>query len=501
MKNKLFSGRKLRIALAALFLLAAGAAFSGFGMITAPLLQLQFAPALMRCFAAFSLGALLTVLGIALTAFLFGRFYCAFFCPLGILQDFFGWVSRRKGKTSADFRKTRLALAGMALGMLVFGWTTPFLLLDPYSNAGRMAGAFTAGGFLPLILIAALAIWKKRIYCTAVCPVGTVLGAFAEHGIFRLRMTEDCVKCGLCVKNCPSGCIDLKNGSIDNARCVRCMNCLSVCRTGGVKFSLFRNEAIHGKHSRSAISSSSSPAPLSSTGASTDASIGVAALPISTSSVSAAEPASPEKPQKREVEKVPVDLSRRAFLIDCACLLGGLAAGALLVKGGMAKLETFARRFRILPPGALNAERFASKCTSCQLCTANCPSGIIVSAPGGAGPVSLDLSRGFCRYDCRRCSELCPTGALLPLSLAQKQKTRIALARLNPRTCIVFQEGVQCGRCAAVCPTKAVTLRRTGAPRLTADLCIGCGACQSVCPAPGKAMTVHEIEQQTLLEA
>ena len=115
--------------------------------------------------------------------------------------------------------------------------------------------------------------------------------------------------------------------------------------------------------------------------------------------------------------------------------------------------------------------------------------------------MSLDLSRGFCRYDCRRCSELCPTGALLPLSLAQKQKTRIALARLNPRTCIVFQEGVQCGRCAAVCTTKAVTLRRTGAPRLTADLCIGCGACQSVCPAPGKAMTVHEIEQQTLLEA
>lgn len=487
MRNKRDLWRRFRIVLAALFLLGAGAAFSGFGWMAAPLLQLQFAPALMRCFAAFSLGALLTVLGIALTAFLFGRVYCAVFCPLGILQDFFGWVSRRKGGKTADFRKTRFVLAGIALGMLFSGWTAPFLLLDPYSNAGRMAGAFAAGGFLPLIVIAALAVWKKRIYCTALCPVGTVLGAIAEHGIFQLKMTEDCVKCGLCVKNCPPGCIDPEKGLLDNARCVRCMNCISVCRTGGVKFSLFRHEAIHGKRSRTKLSTSPSPSPLFSSSFS--------------SSSGAAEPVFPRTRTREAEEKVPVDRSRRAFLIDCACLLGGLAAGALLVKGGLAKLETFARRFRILPPGALNAERFASKCTSCQLCTVNCPSGIIVSAPGGAGPVSLDLSRGFCQYDCRRCSELCPTGALLPLSLAQKQKTRIALARLNPRTCIVFQEGVQCGRCAAVCPTKAVTLRRTGAPRLTENLCIGCGACQSVCPAPGKAMTVHEIEQQTLLEA
>ena len=30
--------------------------------------------------------------------------------------------------------------------------------------------------------------------------------------------------------------------------------------------------------------------------------------------------------------------------------------------------------------------------------------------------------------------------------------------------------------------------------------CIGCGACQEICPAPEKAMTIHEIEKQILLE-
>ena len=107
----------------------------------------------------------------------------------------------------------------------------------------------------------------------------------------------------------------------------------------------------------------------------------------------------------------------------------------------------------------------------------------------------------MCSSDLNRCSQVCPTGAIRPLTLAAKQKTKIAEARFNPRTCIVFQDGAKCGKCADACPVKAVTLRRTGAPRLNTQLCIGCGACQQVCPAPEKAMTVHEIEKQITLEA
>ena len=438
--------RLARIAAAALFMAAALAAFAGVSA-AAPLMRPQFAPALLRCAAAFSCGALATVLTIAVLTWLFGRFYCAAFCPLGILQDLAAWLSRRRSASERDLARLRYPVAGIACGMLAAGWTLPFLLLDPYSNFGRMAASgFALGGLVPLALILALAVWKKRLYCTSVCPVGTLLGVPARHALLKLRLTDSCVKCGACVKVCPSGCVDPRTGVLDNERCVRCMNCVSVCRFGGVKF------AFGGKAPR------------------------------------------------------PVDPGRREFLLRSGLLIAGAAAGFAAARGARAAktlcaADALKRRLRILPPGAGDLARFAAKCTACQLCTANCPAGIIVPAPGGDGPVELDPNRGACRYDCDNCSRLCPTGALLSLGLKKKQRTRIALAAFDPGKCLVFQEGAECGRCAKACPTGAVTLRKSGAPRFKGDKCIGCGACMAVCPAPEKAFRIDAVERQTELEA
>ncbi|MEA4863011.1 MAG: 4Fe-4S binding protein [Victivallaceae bacterium] len=430
----------LRIGAAALFFGAMSAAFAGTGGVLLRLPHLQVAPAILKCLAAFSLGALATVAVIGLVTLFFGRVYCAVWCPLGILQDAAGFLSRRRCRTMPNYAKTRYAVAGVAFGLLAAGWSAGFLLLDPYSNFGRIA-SFTFGGVMVLAIVAALAVWRRRIYCTAICPVGTLLGLIARFSVFKLAIGSQCVRCGKCATVCPAGCIDAFAGTIDNERCVRCMNCVAACPLGGIGIAK----------------------PFSAGG-------------------------------------VPVDASRRAFLLCGGALLTGLAAGAVVARTGMSKLAAFVGVGGILPPGAGNPDRFAAKCTACQICTANCPSGIIVPAPGGAGPVSVDLSRGACRYDCARCSQVCPTGALRPLSLEAKRRTRIAGAEFNPRHCIVFQESVPCGRCAGACPTGAVTLRKNGAPRpVNAALCIGCGACQAVCPAPVKAMTVHAIGEQVML--
>lgn len=435
--------RYWRIAAAAAVLLGMGLAFSGLARAVAVRLPgAQLGPALASCSAAFAWGSVLTVLTVAAVTFLLGRVYCAFFCPLGILQDIVGALSRRKGRPAPNARVLRYLIAGVSFGMVAAGWALPLLLLDPYSNFGRMAGSFTAGGMAALAAVAALAVWRKRIFCTSVCPVGTVLGLLAKRGVFRLTVAETCVRCNRCVQVCPAGCIDTASGRIDNERCVRCMNCRAVCGVGAIRFG---------------------------------------------------------RPERRPARAAG---GRRSFLTGAAALAAGAAAGVALAKAGLGRVAECARRLRVLPPGAGDPERFAAACTGCQLCTANCPAGIIVPAPGGVGPVSVDLSRGVCRYGCHRCSSVCPTGALRPLTLEAKRRTKIAEAKLNPRVCIVFQEGEPCGKCAAACPTGAITLRKSsGAPKLNAALCIGCGACQRVCPAsPEKAMTVHPIERQVTLE-
>lgn len=438
--------RRARIAGALVFALVFAAAFSGGSVPAARALRIEFVPALLRCAAAFSLGALATVLALALPAWLFGRFYCAALCPLGIWQDAVGRLSRRKSRPERNRPRLRYLIAGVSCGMLAGGWTLPFLLLDPYSNAGRIvAGGLTLGGVLPLVLITLLAVWKKRLFCTAICPAGTLLGLFARRGVLKLRLTEKCVKCGSCVKVCPAGCVDPASGTLDNERCVRCMNCLAACGVGGVEYT------------------ARGGAPV-----------------------------------------IPTDRGRREFLIDGGCFLAGLGAGFAVARLGLAvgaAVDSDTLGVPILPPGAADAARFKAKCTACQLCTANCPEKIIVPAPGGYGPVRLDLERGACRSDCDRCSAVCPTGALLPLGLERKRRTRIALAEFDPRKCLVFQEGEKCGKCAAACPTGAVTLRKSGAPRFKADKCIGCGACRAACPAPGKAFRVVAVRRQELLEA
>ncbi len=438
---------RIRLCIAALMLL--GFAFVFYGLLPQALAQLQVGPALLRTIATFSLVSLAILMLFVLFTLLFGRFYCSMCCPLGILQDIDWhtrspkWTPKAKAIRHPLAKVFRYGITGLVLGALISGTAVGFLLFDPYSNAGRIAHCSTLVGILLLLALIVVRIWRKRVFCQMVCPVGTLLGLLSKWSFFGLRISEDCLKCTKCAQACPMGCIDLEHRTIDSEACIRCMRCVSECP-------------------KQAIS----------------------------------------------IVKCPpraVDTSRRNFLLSTGALLAGIGVGAALVKVGKAHLTQWMRRLKILPPGAVNTERFASKCTGCQLCVAACPAGIIVPADAsltGAGTVTVDLSRGACAYDCTRCSEVCPTGAILPLTLLEKQKTKIAEAALNAKHCKVFQQDEACGLCAEACPTGAIRLRKTGAPyRLKAALCIGCGACQVVCPGANgaKAITLHEVEQQTTI--
>lgn len=113
----------------------------------------------------------------------------------------------------------------------------------------------------------------------------------------------------------------------------------------------------------------------------------------------------------------------------------------------------------------------------------------------------MDYIASYCNFDCVICSEVCPTGAILPQKLEKKQLIQLGKAKFVKENCVVYSQKTDCGACAEHCPTKAVEMVldksvNLKSPFLKEEICIGCGACEHACPTkPYKAIYVEGNEK------
>lgn len=487
--------------------------------ITSSILFLQFVPSLLKFAQVISFATIGFIIVILLTVLL-GRIYCSAICPLGILQDFFTYIARKRSKTKVflKFKKAqpivRYSLLVLAVVSFLVGISLVVNLLDPYSNAGRIftytikplvvwinngiadvlqgqkiytlhlietvrapwAMIFYVALFF--VLISYLSYKRGRLFCNLICPVGTLLGIISKKSLFKVQISSDkCTKCGKCASICKSECIDLKTHQVDYSRCVACYDCLPVCNDDAIKYTLSKSDS-------------------------------------------------------NKIELVPGEkkLGRRGAI---ATLLAITASSTILAQHGQGQghghgygrggggfgnhppLKLSLREHPVTPPGSKSLERFNSLCTACGLCVSACPTNVLQPALTEYGLIGfmqphMDYAHaGFCNFDCTRCSEICPTGAIMPLPMEEKQLTQLGKAVFVKGNCVVHRDGTDCGACSEHCPTKAVTMvpYRDGLviPEVNQDLCIGCGACEHPCPVdyPHKAIyvvsnTVHVMAQKPI---
>lgn len=460
------------------------------------LAHIQFVPALLSL----SIGILLSLITLSL---IFGRIYCSTICPMGILQDIVAHISKSIGKRKKRYsyspakNRLRWGVLSVAIISILSGFTFILGLLDPYSAYGRIAvhvfkpvymtgnnllesvfarfdnytfyqvdtSILSISSFLiaiiTLLIIVVLA-WKHgRTWCNTICPVGTILGLISRYSFFKIRInTAQCNGCGLCATKCKAACINSKEHEIDYSRCVGCFDCLETCKKRALVYDPFfrKSQKISEKEELSTPSSS-----LSSTNA-----------------------------------------SKRRFLIAGLLTAGAtpkLLAEAQKATASLEGKKAYKKNNPITPPGSISQGHFQQQCTSCHLCVSKCPSHVLKPAfmeYGIAGMMqpTVNFDKGFCNFDCTVCGDVCPNGAILPLTVEEKHHTQMGTVVFIKENCIVYTDGTSCGACSEHCPTQAIAMVPFNdgltIPHVNTDICVGCGGCEYVCPArPFRAVYIE----------
>ena len=197
-------------------------------------------------------GSFIVFTALFLSALFLGRGFCAWFCPLGGIQEA-SFLAKNKGVNNR-FNWIRYVIWVPWMGLIIYMVVTAgglrkadFTYQTTYgisvSDISALPMYFTIV-FLTVILSFAVG---KRGFCHYVCWISPfMIGGRKFRNLFkwpslRLEAEKDkCIDCKTCTKNCPMS-LDVnrmvKSGKIENSECILCGTCIDNCKEGVIKYS------------------------------------------------------------------------------------------------------------------------------------------------------------------------------------------------------------------------------------------------------------------------
>jgi len=368
-----------------------------------------------------------------------GRIWCGWICPLGTVLDLFGTNVREA--IPERFRQVKYFLLFVVIGAALLA-SLPLMWLDPITILLRpLAGTIYPAILLetttlperqflepmvyptlalPLVIILGLNLVARRFWCRYLCPLGALTALLSKFSWLKRFVGDGCSECKQCVSRCPMDTISEEDFGSDSGECLQCLSCFARCAEASPTFKGGWSLGFGHEY----------------------------------------------------------DPSRRQFL---ASLAAGVVA-ASLPKTGLLKDKN---PYPLRPPGA-REEEFLTKCVRCGQCIKVCPQNalhlaLFEAGLEGVGAPMLVPHLGYCNYSCNACGQVCPSGAIPPLSLEEKRKAVIGTALVDVDRCR------RCMACRAWCPAGAIERveveGKTGTfPKVVPERCIGCGICEHICP-------------------
>ncbi|MFC1620677.1 4Fe-4S binding protein [Candidatus Omnitrophota bacterium] len=416
-----------------------------------------------------------------------GRFFCGWICPLGTVIDLCGSQKKKQNKIPYSIKFYILGAIAIFsfLGIQIAWIFDPIVITARFVSLNLIPGVtsgldrvlrffiikadyytplydfyrllkssvlgintyyFSHSGIILIffVLVCSSVLIAKRFWCRAICPLGAIYSLLARFSPLG-RVVEKCTNCLKCKEDCRMGAIN-KDLSYVKGECILCMDCIYDCPVQGTRFTL--------------------------------------QLPF--------------RPRRSTYE---VDLrgrngekgniSRREFLF--------LMLASSLSLGFRNKTRLIAQKV-IRPPAALKEGEFLDRCIRCGNCMRVCVTNglqpaIFESGLQGMWTPHLVPEIGYCEYTCTLCGNVCPTGAIPKLSVEEKKRTRLGIAKVDRSKCIAWSKNMQCIVCEEHCPVPNKAIKVIDdivlKPSVDPDLCIGCGICQNKCPArPERAIKV-----------
>lgn len=179
----------------------------------------------------------------AVYAYLGGRFYCSFVCPMNVVTDAAHWLAERLhlAKGWRPRRQTRLWVLAATLMVAALTGTIAWETLNPVSilHRGLVFGIGAGWSVVAAVFVFDLVV-SRRGWCGHLCPVGAFYGLVGSFSLIRIAANgrSACDMCMDCFAVCPEPHAispvlrpaTSAGGPIILSRdCTNCGRCIDVC--------------------------------------------------------------------------------------------------------------------------------------------------------------------------------------------------------------------------------------------------------------------------------